>query len=175
VYDLPFGPGQKWMRSGLVGNIVGGWRATGILTLMTGTPMNITGGSALNTPGSTQTADQIAPVQILHGINIGSPWFTPTAFVPETQNGVFGNTGRNYFSGPGFFDLDASLVKVIRYKERYVFEIRGEAFGVTNTPQFNNPNTNASNYNPNPAINTFGVITGAGGGRTMQLGMKFNF
>jgi hypothetical protein len=71
--------------------------------------------------------------------------------------------------------LDASLVKVIRYKERFSFEIRGEAFGVTNTPQFSNPNANAANYNPNPAVNTFGVITGAGGGRTMQLGLKLNF
>ena len=175
VYDLPFGPGQKWVRSGLVGNIVGGWRVTGILTIMTGTPLTIGGGSALNTPGSTQTADQVAPVQILHGINIGSPWFTPTAFVPVTQNGVFGNTGRNYFDGPGFFDLDASLVKVIRFKERDSFEIRGEAFGVTNTPQFGGPGTGANNYNPDPSKNTFGVITSAGGGRTMQLGMKFNF
>jgi hypothetical protein len=175
VYDLPFGPGQKFLRSGLIGNIVGGWRVTGILTLMTGTPLNITGGSALNTPGSNQTADQIAPVHILHGINIGNPWFTPTAFVPETQNGVFGNTGRNYFSGPGFYNLDASLVKVVRYKESYSLELRGEAFGVTNTPQFSNPNTNSSNYNTDPSKNTFGVITGAGGGRTMQLGIKLNF
>ena len=175
VYDLPFGPGQKWVRSGLIGNIVGGWRVTGILTLLTGTPLTIGGGSALNTPGSSQTADQVAPVQILHGINIGNPWFTPTAFVPETQNGVFGNTGRNYLTGPGSFDLTASLVKVIRFKERYMFELRGEAFGVTNTPQFSNPNTNSANYNADPSKNTFGVITGAGGGRTLQLGMKLNF
>jgi hypothetical protein len=175
VYDLPFGPGQKWLRSGVVGNIVGGWRATGILTLMTGTPLTIGGGSALNTPGSTQTANQVKDLTIEHGINIGNPWFDPTAFVPVTANGVFGNTGRNYFSGPGFFDLDASLIKIIRIKERYVFEVRGEAFGVTNTPQFSNPNTTASNYNPDPSKNTFGVITGAGGGRTMQLGMKLNF
>ena len=39
VYDLPFGPGKKWLNSGIVGNIAGGWRVTGILTVMTGTPM----------------------------------------------------------------------------------------------------------------------------------------
>lgn len=175
VYDLPFGHGQKWLRSGMMSNVVGGWRVTGILTLMTGTPLTIGGGSALNTPGSSQTANQVAPVQILHGINIGNPWFTPTAFVPVTQNGVFGNTGRNYLTGPGFFDLDGSLSKVITFKERYTFEIRGEAFGLTNTPQFSNPNTASNNYNADPSKNTFGVITGAGGGRTIQLGMKFNF
>jgi hypothetical protein len=142
---------------------------------MTGLPFNITGGSALNTPGSNQTADQVAPYQILHGINIGSPWFTPTAFVPETQPGVFGNVGRNSITGPGFFNLDASLSKLIRIHERYSVEIRGEAFSATNTPQFSNPNANAANYNPNPAFNTFGVVTSAGGGRTLQLGAKITF
>ncbi len=175
VYDLPFGPGKKWLTSGLVGNIVGGWRITGITTLMTGTPFTIGGGGALNTPGSGQTASQVAPYEILHGINIGNPWFTPTAFKPETANGVFGNVGRNSITGPGFFNLDASIVKIIRYKERYTFELRGEAFGVTNTPQFNNPGTDSTSYNPDPSKNTFGVVRGAGGGRTLQLGLKLNF
>src|SRR5258708_24862099 len=134
---------------------------------MTGLPFNINGGSALNTPGSNQTADQVAPYKILHGINVGNPWLTPTAFLPETQPGVFGNLGRNPITGPGFYNLDASLIKLIRIKERYTLEIRGEAFSATNTPQFSNPNANAANYSPNPALNTFGGITSvAGGSRT---------
>jgi hypothetical protein len=175
VYDLPFGPGKKFMNSGLAGNILGGWRATGFLQLWTGTPINITGGSALNTPGSTQTADQVAPVQILHGINIGNPWFSPTSFVPVTTPGVFGNTGRNVISGPGYADLTASLAKIIRFKERFNLEIRGEAFNVVNHPHFNNPGANAANFNPDPTKNTFGVVTSAFGGRTLQLGAKLNF
>ncbi|MEO7142592.1 MAG: TonB-dependent receptor [Bryobacteraceae bacterium] len=175
VYDLPFGPGKKWLNSGLMGNVIGGWRVTGILTLMTGTPFNVTGGSALNTPASSQTADEVAPVQYLHGINIGNPWFSPTSFVSETQSGVFGNVGRNAITGPGFYDLDASLAKIIHFTERINLELRAEAFSVTNTPQFNNPNSSVDSYNPDPSKNTFGVITGAGGGRSMQLGMKLNF
>src|SRR6185437_9740362 len=99
VYDLPFGPGKRWLNNGVAGNILGNWRVTGILTLMTGTPFNVTGGSALNTPVSNQTANQVAPVQFPHGINIGNPWFSPTSFVPETQPGLFGNVGRNAISG----------------------------------------------------------------------------
>lgn len=175
VYDLPFGPGKKWLNSGLLANTLGGWRVTGILTMMTGTPFNVTGGSALNTPGSNQTADQVAPVQILHGVGPGNPWFSPTSFAPETQPGVFGNVGRNAMTGPSFFNLDASLVKLIHIKERYSIEIRGEAFGLTNTPQFKNPGASVSNYNPDPGKNTFGVITGADGGRTLQLGFKLIF
>lgn len=176
VYDLPFGPGKKWLKSGPVSSVIGGWRVSGILTLMTGTPFSIGGGSALNTPGSSQTADQVKQnVQILHGIGPGNPWFDPTAFVPVTAPGVFGNSGRNIMTGPGFFDLDASLFKLVHLSERFNLEVRGEFFSITNTPQFSNPNTSASNYNPDPSKNSFGVITGAGGGRVVQLGLKLNF
>ncbi len=175
VYDLPFGTGKKWMNSGVAGNIFGNWRVTGFLQAWTGTPMTIGGGSALNTPGSSQTADQVAPVQILHGINIGNPWFSPTSFVPVTAPGVFGNSGRNVITGPGYSDLTASLTKIIRFKERTSLEIRGEAFNVINHPHFNNPGTSAANFNPDPTKNTFGVVTGAFGGRVLQLGVKLNF
>ncbi|MBV9223933.1 MAG: TonB-dependent receptor, partial [Acidobacteriaceae bacterium] len=171
VYDLPFGPGKRFLTSGLMGNIFGGWRATGILTLMSGSPFTVTAsGTALNMPGNTQTANQIAPVQILGGVGPNSPWFSPSSFAPPTAAGVYGNTGRNIFDGPGLFNLDASLAKVIRYKERYSLEVRGEAFSLTNTPQFSNPNSSVSN------TSNFGYVTGtSGGNRTLQLGAKFNF
>jgi hypothetical protein len=47
-------------------------------------------------------------------------------------------------------------------------EIRGESFSVTNTAQFSNPTTDVSNAN-------YGYITGAGGARGMQLGVKISF
>jgi hypothetical protein len=170
VYDLPFGPGKKWLTSGLVGNILGNWRVNGILTLMTGTPMTmLASGNALDAPGNTQTANQIAPVQILKGVGSSGPWFSPTSFANTTAPGVFANTGRNILSGPGFFDLDASLFKIIRFQERYSLELRGEAFAITNTPQFSNPGTTVTSSN-------FGYVTGVNGGnRLLQLGAKFNF
>ncbi len=176
VYDLPIGKGKKFLSSGPLAQIIGGWKLNGILTLMTGTPLTIgASGTALNTPGNNQTADQVKPVQILHGINIGSPWFDPTAFTQPTAAGVFGNTGRNIMSGPGFYNLDASLFKVITVREGWKLELRAEAFSLTNTPQFSNPNTGVNNYNADPTKNTFGVITGAGGGRNLQMGARFTF
>jgi hypothetical protein len=181
VYDLPFGPGKKWLTSGFVGNALGGWRVTGILTLMTGTPMNLAAsGTALNAPGNNQLVDEVAPVQILHGIGPNSPWFSPSSFAQPTAAGVFGNLGRNALTGPGFFNLDASLFKVIRYKERYSLELRAEALSFTNTPQYGNPNVDYT------SLSNFGYITnanggqpsansGPGGNRTLQLGAKFNF
>ncbi len=170
VYNLPFGPGKRWLSSGLAGNIFGNWRVNGILTLMTGTPMTLTPSTNnLNAPGNTQTVDQIAPVQILHGVGPGSPWFSASSFASPTVNGQVGNTGRNFLSGPGFFNLDASLFKIISFREHYQLELRGEAFSITNTPQFANPGTSLGS-------STFGYITTANGGnRTLQLGAKFSF
>ena len=67
-------------------------------------------GSRLNTPGETQTATQVASVQIEHGINTGNLWFDASNFLQPT--GVaFGTTGRNIMSGPGLFALNLSLFK----------------------------------------------------------------
>jgi hypothetical protein len=173
VYDLPFGIGRKWLNHGLAAKTIGGWQINGILTLMTGLPMTFAAnGSSLNTPGSTQTADQVAPVTILHGINTvakgGSAWFSQASFVQPT--GVrFGSSGRNTLSGPGFFNADLSIFKIFNFTEKMKMEIRGESFSVTNTPQFQRPNTDVSNSN-------YGYVTAVdGGGRGLQLGAKISF
>ncbi len=173
VYDLPFGVGRKWLNRGMAAKIIGGWQINSILTLMTGLPMTFgASGSSLNTPGASQTADQVADVTKLYGINTlakgGSPWFSQASFVQPT--GVrFGSSGRNTLSGPNFFNADLSLFKIFNFTEKIKMELRGESFSVTNTPQFQRPNTDVSNSN-------YGYITGVdGGGRGMQLGAKISF
>src|ERR1051325_11225330 len=113
-------------------------------------------GGTLNTPGTPATADQVGPYQVLGGINTpakgGSAYFVQSAVVQTTYNpapGQFrlGSLGRNIASGPGYVNLDASIFKIVHVKESVKLEIRGEAFGVTNTPQFNRPNTDVSNSN----------------------------
>jgi len=61
-------------------------------------------------------------LHILHGVGIGNPWFTTSSFAPAA-GGTFGNVGRNYLSGPNFFNLDASLAKSIRFTERFNLEL----------------------------------------------------
>ena len=177
VYDLPFGKGKRFLSNGMLATALGGWRLNGITTLMTGTPLTFgANGNALNTAGNNQTADQVkSTVDILHGVGPGNPWFDPLAFSQPTLPGVFGNSGRNIISGPGFFNLDASLFKIFSFRERFKLELRGEAFSITNTAQFSNPNTGVNNYNVDPAKSNFGIISGAGGGRNLQLGMKLSF
>ncbi len=178
VYDLPFGVGKKWRNRGFAARALGGWQINGILTLVSGTPLTfLANGGTLNTPGTPATADQVGPYQVLGGINTpakgGSAYFVQSAFVQPAYNpapGVYrlGTSGRNITSGPGYFNLDGSIFKIISVNERIKLEIRGEAFSVTNTPHWSNPDTNVSS-------NTYGYVTGASGGRGMQLGAKLTF
>jgi hypothetical protein len=108
----------------------------------------------LNAPGNTQTADQIAPVQLLHGINVGNPWFSTASFAQPT--GVaFGSSGRNILSGSGLFGLN-----------------------LTNTPQFANPNSSITSATFGDVTSTLGSgtgVNGVGGGRAVELGVKVTF
>jgi len=211
VYQLPFGKGQRFLGSGsrALDAVVGGWQVQGVLTLMTGTPFTVTYSSTyLNlASGGTNTPVQVGPATILHGINTlsngGSAWFDPNAFAaPPCQsatptaacptgaadqiNGAaqqVGNVGRNSMIGPGFFNLNFSVSKNIRFNERIGLQLRAETVNLTNTPQFANPNggcCTANNAN-------FGYITstlssgsgsingGTGGPRSIQLGAKLTF
>ena len=61
----------------------------------------------------------------------GSAYFDTTAFLQPT--GIrLGTSGRNSASGPGYFNLDGSIFKIISINEKIKMEIRGEAFSVTN-------------------------------------------
>jgi hypothetical protein len=164
--------------------ILGNWQVAGVLSLMTGMPFSVfASGSSLNTPGETQTATQTAAVQILHGINIGNPWFSTSSFTQPT--GVtFGTSGRNILSGPGLFSLNLSLFKNFKIRERANIELRAETFNVTNTPEFT-IGTGSGNGNTTTTSSTYGYVTstigsgtgvnGTGGGRALQLGAKVSF
>ena len=178
VYQLPVGKGQRWAHSGAAAAVVGGWQVSGLLTATTGTPMTVSANSAaLNLPGTTQTADQVAPLQVLHGINLGNPWFSTASF-KQPVGAVFGTSGKNIFDGPGLFRLNLSLFRIVALRESVKLELRGEAINATNTAQFANPNTSLT-------AGTFGYVTstlssgagvnGVGGGRALQLGVKVSF
>jgi hypothetical protein len=125
VYQLPWGKGERWMNSGAVSTILGNWQLAGIISAYSGTPLTFTVGSTngnggtLKTPGNTQTPDQVAPIQVLSGINT-DPWFSTASFA-QPSGAVFGTLGRNVMSGPGLLNL--SLFKDFKFKERWQFEL----------------------------------------------------
>jgi hypothetical protein len=175
VYDLPVGRGKRFLSSGPAAMILGDWRISSFLTIMSGLPLYFTANSSsLLAPGNTQTPDLVAPVQILHGVGTANAWFSTSSFAAPAAN-TFGNVGRNFLSGPNFFDLDASLSKTLRFTERYSLELRGEAFGLTNTPQFFFGSGNGTVAGVTLGSTSFGHVTNASGGRVLQLGAKVTF
>ena len=181
VYQLPFGKGQQFATTGVISKIAGGWQFNAIMSQMSGTPFTVgSAGTSVNSPGNTQTADQVVPtVQILGGHGTGQPYFDPNAFLPVTAT-RFGNSGRNILRGPGFFNLDGGITRSFALTERFRLQFRGEAFGITNTPQFGNPGATVSNAIRNPdlsirTLNGYGEILSASGERQFQLSLKFIF
>jgi hypothetical protein len=144
IYDLPFGPGQRWAKDGVAAKVAGGWQVNGVLSATSGTPFTVTSAAtSLNAPGNTQTADQVKDtVAILGGVGRGNSYFDPTAFVPVTAV-RFGTGGRNNLRGPGLFNIDASLFRDFSIRA-VTMQFRAEVFNVTNRPAFNNPGANAS-------------------------------
>ncbi len=175
VYDLPFGNGKRWVSSGIGAAVLGGWRISSFLTFMSGLPLYFTApGNSLLAPNNTQTPNLVSPVQILHGVGPANPWFSASSFAAPAGTS-FGNVGRNYLSGPNFFNLDAALSKSIRFTERYNLDLRLEAFGATNTPQFFFASNGGTAAGTTLGSSSFGQVTNATGGRQLQLGAKFNF
>jgi hypothetical protein len=157
--------------------VLGGWQISGILGLRTGTPLTFTANSSLNLPSTTQTPNQIAPIQILHGINIGNPWFSTGSFTTP-KGSMFGTMGRNELSGPGLFSLSAAISRQLTLSEKFRLYVRMESFNVTNTPQFANSQLNRDNTNFGFVTSTLSSgtgVNGTGGGRYIQAGLKLVF
>jgi len=187
VYELPFGPGKPLAKTGVARWILGDWQVSGVLSLMSGRPMTFGTTVSANTPGSSITPDQIAPFVISH--NVAGPggtatWFDTSAFKqPLDADGKtphFGNMGRNNLNGPGLFDLDLSLFRKFKIKERVVVELRAETTNFTNTPAFAAPNTTVGNADFGKITSTLnGLVAnqsiGGTGPRLLTFALRIKF
>nr|WP_254061485.1 carboxypeptidase regulatory-like domain-containing protein [Granulicella sp. L60] len=171
IYELPFGHGKPWLSDGVLAHVAGGWQITGIVTEMSGLPLVLTASStSLNAPGNTQFVNVVGPFQTPKGIGTGAQWFNKSAFSQPTT-AVLGTGRQTMFAGPGFFNLDAAVFRRFAIRDRFSLELRAEAFGLTNTPQFANPDGLISDA-------TFGQVTatqGATGSRVTQFSGKLSF
>lgn len=170
-YDLPFGPGKRFLPGGGVsGKFVGGWSLSSIVQLMTGAPLTVTFDSPL--PGWYATRANVVPGQGYYAANKSiKGWLNPNAFVIP-QPYTFGNSQRNSVFGPGQKSIDLSLSKTTPIAGRVRLVFRADAFNLTNTANFSNPSADLS------VPSTFGVITTtnvAVPARTIQFGLKTLF
>ncbi|ADV83472.1 TonB-dependent receptor [Terriglobus saanensis] len=172
--ELPFGKGHAFLRErGIASAIIGGWKVNAVISKYTGLPFTpVASATSLNAAFNTQVANQISPhVATLHGIGKFSTWFDTSAFAPVTTSS-FGTANRNSLRGPGDADLDLGISRDFPLKERLHLELRGEAFNLTNTPNFAVPANNVSNSNFGQITSTFGS---AADSRIIRFTGKLNF
>jgi len=140
IWQLPFGPGRHFLsHNGVLSHILGGWQINNAISIMSGLPFTVTADdTALNLPGSTQTADQVKPVTKLGGVGAGTPYYDPSAFADVTTP-RFGNTAYQFLRGPGLFNWDFGLIREFTVTESVRMQFRMEAFNFTNTPHLDVP------------------------------------
>jgi hypothetical protein len=170
LWDMPIGPGRRYLGEGVLGRIVGGWQISGIFQAQSGTPLNITGSGALfNTPGNTLYPNLTGAQRVLGGLGPGQTYFDTSVYeLPGAAQQ--GNLSRNAGpDGPGFWELDASLFKRVQIQGRTTVEFRVDAFNVTNSVRWGNPGTSLGG-------STFGQITGTNGAqRSLRFGGRLTF
>jgi hypothetical protein len=146
TYDLPFGRGRTFGKGmpKLVDHIIGGWETAGTVIWMTGRPFTVYSGinsvsnvvqSTADCNGCSRNSGQLV---LETGRNFWFDQTTRSQFAAPAP-GSIGNTGRNFFLAPNYFQWDASLAKKFKFTERVSFDLRLDARNVLNNPSFDNP------------------------------------
>ncbi|GGA62944.1 hypothetical protein GCM10011507_13190 [Edaphobacter acidisoli] len=168
TYQLPFGKGRRWLSSSSapVNAILGGWQLSTLTTLQSGQPLTIT--TNIDNLGSGVTNHADATCQSVKTFGSVSKWFDTSCFAYPAALQL-GNSGIGKVRGPGFYNSDVSLSKTSTLREGMLLKLQVDAFNLSNTPHYSNPNTTLGDSN-------FGQIGGTNGiPREIQLGMHFTF
>jgi len=88
--------------------------------------------------------------------------------------GTFGNLGRNTVYGPGFTNVDFSVLKTTKFTETKNLEFRAEFFNIPNHPNFAQPSSTFNTSSFGQVFQTFGATLGLGTSRQIQLALKLN-
>ena len=183
TYELPAGKGHRYFNSGAAAYALGGWRVSAIVSAVSGLPFTISQASTV-TPGTTTTANLTGTYKVSHKVAGGTTsayplWFDTSVFSTPTP-GVQGNTARNQFRGPAYFNDNLSLFKVFPlHGERVNLEARFDAFNATNTPAFGLPGATVGSGTFGEITGTLGSgvgnVNGVGGPRVLQAAVKISF
>jgi hypothetical protein len=175
AYELPVGRGRALLSdSGWLTSLLSGWQTLGIVTLQTGRPFTVallpeidnsnTGRSSLGF-GANDRPNLVGNPQA--GSRTPDQWFNTNAFAFPSF-GSFGTAGRNILEGPGYQNVNASLLKNTSLTETWTLQFRAEFFNLFNHPNFDLPD----NFLGSP---TFGRIGSALSPRHVQFGLKLLF
>jgi len=148
VWELP--------HSTRAARILRGWRVSQMAAVRSGTPYTVFARTAasLNETIYNNRADLVLPqdATLARSVPGGKLLLNPAAF-RDPASGTVGNSGRNAFRGPAFYNLDLSVSRSFALHwlgETGRVTVRADAFNVLNHANLNNPDTL-------PGSETFGI------------------
>jgi hypothetical protein len=152
----------------------------------TGSATNPTANAACNAKAAANGPLALASLANLGCYANGSSILIPPAF------GSYGTAGANIFRGMPYYNVDLSVTKVFKFRERITAQFRAEAFNILNHVNISNPfggpggdntftdpsGTAGAGFgfrNQTPDITSSNAVLGSGGPRAIQLGLKVIF
>ena len=121
MWQMPFFRNTK---NAFLRKVAGGWSLSGIGTIQTGSPVNVTiSQDQANTGQGSQRPNLVGKIDASSCGKVLIACVNSNAFVLPSQY-TYGNAGRNLFYGPGSVNFATSLAKAFRFAEKYAFQFR---------------------------------------------------
>jgi len=164
IYEMPFFRNSRNMA---MKSIAGGWELSGIVTMESGLPLNITLGGAQGSNGVDNGTNRPNFTGSAAYNNTRLSFFNTTGFSAPAV-GQWGTLSKGLFRGPGRDNWNLSMFKqfVLNESRGSRIELRVETFNTWNHTEFNGVDTSATS-------GTFGQVTSMWDPRVFQLGGKF--
>jgi len=150
------------------------------------TPYSLVGGVPTPPAACMSAAQANGPLAVASLMNFGCYIEGASVLTPPAYGSV-GTEGKDIFPGPGYKNVDFSVFKVWKFKERYSATFRAEFFNIFNhTDLINLMSANGVGYDPAKGVTGgFGYaqttpdssnsVVGSGGPRHIQFGLKLVF
>jgi hypothetical protein len=170
VTSLIWSPDYFEGNSRVLKNVLNGWLLSGIVTLQSGFPFNVTSGVDSNVDGNNNDRPNVIgnPRLDPHRSNAATNWFNAAAF-SAAPTGTDGLARRNLLTGPGFRDIDAGIVRDFKLFEPTVLEFRAEFTNIFNMVSLGAPTAVLTS----PIVGQ--IRSSASTSRRLQLGLRLTF
>ena len=154
---------------------LGGWEISGIVSAISGAPLNIglNGQSVASVVPNTANRPNVTGAMINpHSVQ---KWFDTSVFSLPAP-GTWGDEPHNGVRGPGRDNWNISLLKnfLLNEERGANLQFRTEFFNLWNHPQWIGDTLNGS-ISTNYGANNFGAVTSAYDARSIQLGLMLSF
>jgi hypothetical protein len=178
VYELPFGPGKKWLQKGVAGTLAGGWQVASTFEYQPGSLIQFPNLFFYGNINDIKKSNPEIALNANGTIDPNKYWFnienferdnarTPTGF--QTRAFPFQVDG---LRGPGLTYTNLNISRMVKLGGERAFQVRLDVQNLFNYAAYNNPTTDPTNTN-------FGKVTtavaSAGAMRFFSVGARFTF